>query len=319
MPRAVGDGRLEVPHVNSQRPKHAEGFAAPGGSVGPSAKSRSHNGNAAHAVERGTERRMLAAARAGDARALRELLLRASAPAWRWSMGFCRDPDDAADLVQDVLHTLLRSLARFRGDASLSTWTYVVARRACARRRKRGQRERPLDAPGYTHLRERADSSPGPAHRAERRELAARLEQAIGALPVAQREVLVMRDVEGLSADEVARALGLGVRAVKSRLHRARLALRERLAPYVLGGDAPAPGVGCPETARMLSRWFEGELTAGTCARMEAHVSGCPACGGTCASLRAVLGACRKYGERSVPAELQRAVRAAVRQAATAA
>ena len=128
-----------------------------------------------------------------------------------------------------------------------------------------------------------------------------------------------MRDVEGLSADEVAATLGLGVPAVKSRLHRARLALRESLAPYVKGGEAPAPSEGCPETARMLSRWFEGELTASTCARMERHVRGCPACGGTCISLRAVLGACREYGERAVPPELQRAVRAAVKRAASAA
>ena len=60
---------------------------------------------------------MLTAARAGDQRALRELLLRAAAPAWRWSSNFCRNRDDAADIVQDVLHTLLRSLASFRCDA----------------------------------------------------------------------------------------------------------------------------------------------------------------------------------------------------------
>jgi RNA polymerase sigma-70 factor (ECF subfamily) len=107
------------------------------------------------------------------------------------------------------------------------------------------------------------------------------------------------------------------VRAVKSRLHRARLALRDGLAPYVIGGDAPAPAAGCPETARMLSRWFEGELSAGTCARMERHVSGCPACGGVCTSLRKVLGACREYGERPVPREVQRAVREAVRRTAS--
>jgi RNA polymerase sigma-70 factor (ECF subfamily) len=281
-------------------------------------KSSSHNGKSAHAPTRAAENRLLRAARDGDAAALRDLLQRASAPAWRWSRGFCRNPDDAADLVQDVLHTLLRSLQRFRGDSSLSTWTYVVARRACARRRQRGKRQAPLDAPAYAHLRDRADGAPGPVHRLERRELAERLEAAIAELPVAQRSVLVMRDVEGLSAAEVGEALGIGERAVKSRLHRARLALRERLAPYVRGGDAPAPSRGCPETARMLSRWFEGELSADTCARMEAHVRGCPSCSGACTSLRGVLGACRDYGARPVPRELQRAVRDAVERTAAA-
>lgn len=293
-----------------------KGFVVPAVGSKSARNSRSPERKTTGAAVRAGERKLLAAARAGDQAALRELLTRAAAPAWRWSNGFCRDTDDAADLVQDVLHTLLRSLDDFRGDSSLSTWTFVVARRACARRRRRGRRESPLDAPAYAHLRDRADTAPGPALRLERRELAARLEAAIGALPEAQRSVLVLRDVEGLSANEVGEALGLGVRAVKSRLHRARLVLREQLAPYVRGGDAPAPTPGCPETARMLSKWFEGELSASTCARMERHVSGCPACGGTCASLRTVLGACREYGERAVPGELQRAVREAVRRAA---
>jgi RNA polymerase sigma-70 factor (ECF subfamily) len=176
----------------------------------------------------------------------------------------------------------------------------VVARRACARRRQRGKRQQPLDAPAYAHLRDRPDPSPGPARRVERRELARRLEGAIAELPESQRAVLVMRDVEGLSAAEVGEALGLGERAVKSRLHRARLALRSRLAPYVNGGDAPEPARGCPETARMLSRWLEGELS------------------GACVSLRSVLGACREYGGRAVPRELQRAVREAVDRTAAA-
>ena len=258
------------------------------------------------------ENRLLEAARAGDESATRELLRRAAEPAWRWSRGFCRDPDDAADLAQDVLVTLLRSLPSFRGDSSLSTWTYTVARRACARRRQRASRGRSLDAPAQANLRERPDPGAGPARRLERRELSERLESAIATLPEPQRAVLVLRDVEGLSAAEAAKVLGLGERAVKSRLHRARLAVRAHLAPYLAGHDAPPPGPNCPETARMLSRWLEGDLDAATCARMEQHVNRCPACGGTCASLRAVLGECRAYRERRVPSELQRAVRAAV-------
>jgi RNA polymerase sigma-70 factor (ECF subfamily) len=179
------------------------------------------------------ERRLIAAARAGDARATRELLERAAAPAWRWSHGFCRNRDDADDLAQDVLVALLRSLPKYRGESSLSTWTYVVARRACARRRMRERRQTSLDAPGASHLRDRPDPAAGPARALDRRRLGERLESAIAALPEAQRAVLVMRDVEGLSAAEVGEVLGLGERAVKSRLHRARLALRARLAPHL--------------------------------------------------------------------------------------
>ena len=241
-----------------------------------------------------------------------ELLRRAAAPAWRWSMGFCRNDDDAADLAQDVLVTLQRSLSRFRGDASLSTWTYVVARRACARRKRRAGRQTSLDAPGLAGVLDRADPSPGPAVHLERRRLAAKLEQEIAALPAAQREVLVMRDVEGLSAREVGVVLGVGERAVKSRLHRARMTLRERLGPFVTGRAAAAPSPGCPESALLLSRQLEGELNAADCARMERHARDCRGCRDRCAELQRVLGACRGYGEKPVPRELRDAVRDAL-------
>ena len=256
---------------------------------------------------------MLAAARTGDPAALGELLRRAAAPAWRWSSGFCRNREDAADLAQDVLLTLHRALPRFRGDASLSTWTYVVARRACARRQRRAGRQSSLDAPALAHIKERSDPSPGPASRLEHRRLAERLEDAVAALPRPQREVLVMRDVEGLSAREVGAVLGLGERAVKSRLHRARVALRERLAPIVDESAPRTPPSACPETARLLSRRIEGELDATACAQMEEHLRDCTHCAETCRQVRRVLSACRDYGRKPIPAVLDRAVRSAVR------
>jgi len=302
--------------LKTVRHEQREGFA----SRGPDrAEGRKSLALQALAPTRAAENALLKKARRGDSDALGQLLTAASVPAWRWSRGFCRNSEDAADLVQDVLHTLLRSLESFRGDATLSTWTYVVARRACMRRQQRARRSHSIEEPAMRAVRDRADRSPGPPARAERRELALRLEHAIAALPVAQREVLVMRDVEGLSAAEVGEALGLGERAVKSRLHRARTALREVLAPYVKGGDAPPPAASCPETARMLSRYLEGELDARTCARMEQHVEGCEACSGTCTSLRRVLSACHAHATGPVPREIQRAVRDAVKSAVASA
>ncbi len=299
----------------TMRPDAGKGSAAAGdragglvSGTGPSARSGAKtlpdNGLA--------EKRLLVAARSGDAAALRDLVQRATAPAWRWSAGFCRNPEDAADLAQDVLVTLLRSLSRFRGDASLSTWIYVVARRACARRQRRAGRQSSLDAPDHAHLLEHADPSPGPASRLDRRRLAARLEDAIASLPAAQRAVLVMRDVEGLSAREVGKVLGLGERAVKSRLHRARSALREKLAPAMSLAAASVPD--CADTTRLLSRQLEGELSARACARMEEHMRGCAACGETCAELRRILDACRGYAEKPVPRAVQQAVREAVQR-----
>jgi RNA polymerase sigma-70 factor, ECF subfamily len=265
------------------------------------------------AAARRDETRLIAAARKGDAAAMNRLLELVSGPVHRFSRGFCRDPHDSEDLVQDVLLSLMRSLDTFRGDASLTTWSYIVARRACVRLRKRGARQVALDdAPAAADR--PADRASEPPARDERRRLGEALERAIAELPLAQREVLVLRDVEGLPAAEVGKVLGLGERAVKSRLHRARLALRAQLAPFAGAEAAPAPGAHCPDTARLLSRYLEGELNPSVCARLEGHVSACPSCGAACDSLRFVLGACRDYGERKLPGDMRVAIRAAIRQ-----
>ena len=145
--------------------------------------ARSNVAKASKSAAVRSEFRLLSAARKGDAAALTELLELASGPAYRFSKGFCRDPHDAEDLVQEVLATLLRSLATFRGESSLSTWTYTVARRACGRLRKRGARSSSLDA--MLETREfAAAAADEPTPRTERRELSAALEHAIAALPM---------------------------------------------------------------------------------------------------------------------------------------
>jgi RNA polymerase sigma-70 factor (ECF subfamily) len=262
-------------------------------------------------MPREEERRLVAAARRGDPKALERLLESVSGTVYRFGKTFCRNPHDAEDVLQDVLTSLIGSLGEFRGESALSTWAFVVARRTCARRRRRESRFASMESgPGRPAL-ELPDASASPARDAERAELREALEQAISALPDAQRDVLLLRDVEGQSAAEVGRALGLGERAVKSRLHRARLALREALSPWT--GTLPEPGAGCPDTARLLSRYLEGEVSPQVCARLERHVRSCDTCGGACDGLRAALGACREWGEGRIPRETQAKVRAAIR------
>ncbi len=277
---------------------------------------------AARSDARRIERTLVIAARQGDSVALRQLLERLAHPVLRFGQGFCRNPDDAADLAQDVLRTLLAELPRFRGDASLSTWAFTVARRACARRRLRERRMQPLDAVAGTA--QWRDPSATPDQIAERHELGEAIRAALALLPPAHREVVVLRDVEGVPAAEVAKVLGIGERAVKSRLHRARLALREALAPYVEPGTTrvrrtttpPAAGVGpCPDTARLLSRYLEGELDPAMCDTLSAHVARCAHCAAVCSSLREVIGACRRWGAAPLPAAERERVRRAVRDA----
>jgi RNA polymerase sigma-70 factor, ECF subfamily len=274
--------------------------------------------------------RLVRAARQGDGPAMRRLLTVLSGPIYRFGRGFCRDPHDAEDVMQDVLTALARGLAAFRGDASLTSWAYTVARRACMRhRRKRAaepDRMASLDAGAEAaEAAALVDRGADPQRRLERRELAALLERSIAALPAPQREVLLLRDVEGLSAREVGRALGLGERAVKSRLHRARLALRVTLAPYLESAPdrgsrpraaaSPTPSPRCAETARLVSRFLEGELTAERCAVLSRHVRQCPDCTAQCETLRAALSACHAWGGRAAPPRVRDRLREALRPA----
>ena len=269
------------------------------------------------------ERRLARRAQAGDAVALRTLLERLAVPVYRFGRRFCRNRDDAEDVMQEALAALVRTLPTWRGDSAPSTWAYVVARNTCSRmrRRKAGAPERLESlAEGTTRadaLRVAAPSA-DPARAYEHTELRAAIEDALAALPVAQREVVLLRDVEGLSAAEVGRVLGLGETAVKSRLHRGRMALRRALATQ--RGEAPPPRKArCPDTALLLSRHLEGEIDAATCRRLSRHVDECAECGAACTDLKAALGACARAGRGPLPEDARMMIRRAARAVTAAA
>lgn len=277
------------------------------------------NGDASSRAE---ERQLLLEAREGDARALRRLLERLSPPIYRFGRSFCGDSDDAQDVMQEVLVSLVRSLPSIRGGSSLTTWAYTVARRACRRQRLRATRggaaprrgAGPANGNG-TSPEPAAPLSADPAHETERRELERALEEGIRALPPAHREAVILRDVEGLSAPQAAQVLGITERALKSRLHRARLALRDALAPHFGGRPGQAHGRSCAETGRLLNRYLDGELTRRACEAMQAHVEACPACGSACRALRDALTLCRRPGPRRLAPETREQLRRAIRGA----
>lgn len=282
----------------------------------PPFRSRKPQSSNGLQTNRRAEMKLARAAREGDPVAMRRLLEELSGPIYRFGRRFCRNAEDAEDALQESLAALVRTLPRWRGDSALSTWAYSVARNTCGRMRRR-RAGQPAQIESLEDEGTRADalrvaaSGPDPAREFERRSLREALDHALASLPPAQREVVILRDVEGLSAPEVAAALGLGEEAVKSRLHRARLALRDALAAH--RGEAPPapPRRGCPDVARMLSRHLEGELDATTCRRLAAHVDACGDCGRACSSLRRALGACA----RSAPGAVPRATRMAIRRA----
>jgi RNA polymerase sigma-70 factor (ECF subfamily) len=153
---------------------------------------------------------------------------------------------DAEDVTQDVLLQVIRKLDTFRGDSQIATWLHrVTVNAALAFRQKRSNRQKhETRNAGEDSLEIAPAGSPvkrwhlGPDEPVLAAEQARIIEHAIGDLPGPFRDVYVLADVEGLPNNEIADMLGLSVPAVKSRLHRARLRMRDSLAPHFEGGIA---------------------------------------------------------------------------------
>ncbi len=262
------------------------------------------------------EAELLAAARRGDRAALTELLARHQQRVFGFGVKMCGNPDDARDVAQDTLLTMARKVRDFRGDASLSTWLYTVARSFCIKKRRRTKGAPAYHEPLDRMTQERAgEPSSTPEQMLLGREARDTVTAALDALEPDAREVVILRDIEGLTAAEVAEVTGVSVAAVKSRLHRARAALREHLLA-ALGGEPAAPHApSCPDVLTLLSRKLEDEISPEVCAEMEAHVAGCPHCAGLCDSLKRTLATCRSFPTPEVPAHVQASLRRAIADA----
>jgi len=153
---------------------------------------------------------------------------------------------DAEDVTQDVLVQVIRKLDTFRGDAQLATWLHrVTVNAALAFRQKRANRQKRETTEAADDVLEAAPVggpvkrwNVGPDEPVLAAEQAAVIERAIAELPGPFRDVYVLADVEGLPNQEIADMLGMSIPAVKSRLHRARLRMRDALAPHFEGGLA---------------------------------------------------------------------------------
>jgi len=188
------------------------------------------------------ERALLAALRAGDDGAY-ERLVREHAPRMlavaRRLLG---DGEHARDAVQEAFGSAFRAIGSFAGQARLSTWLHrIVVNAALMKLRTRRRKpEQPLDdlLPQFEPDGHRRDAGAPwqPAERLERRELRKLVRDGIERLPEAHRTVLVLRDIEELDTAEVAELLGVSTGVVKTRLHRARQALRTLLDPHLRAG-----------------------------------------------------------------------------------
>jgi len=259
---------------------------------------------------------LLAAARKGDRAALSALLERHQHKVFGFGVKMCGDAEDAKDVAQDTLLTMARTVKDFRGDASLSTWLYTVARSFCIKKRRRTKGApafyEPLD-----HAARESPSEPSmtPEQALLGREARETVATALDALEPEAREVVILRDVEGLTAAQVAEVTGASVAAVKSRLHRARAALREHLLAVVGGETSAGATPSCPDVLTMLSKKLEDEISPDVCAKLEAHVAGCPHCSGVCDSLKRTLALCKSLPTPTVPQHVQDSLRQAVASA----
>jgi RNA polymerase sigma-70 factor (ECF subfamily) len=178
------------------------------------------------------------AARTGDVGAFEDLVRRYDRNVFRIAQHITQNREDAEDVVQDAFLKAYQNLPQFQGQSKFYTWLVRIAVNEALMklRKRRPERFVSLDEDVKTEEdsmpREIADWSPNPEQMYNQAELKDILGKTIQGLPAGFRTVFVLRDVEGLSTEETAEALDLSIPAVKSRLLRARLQLRERLNKY---------------------------------------------------------------------------------------
>lgn len=190
---------------------------------------------------------LISRARRGDEHAFTKLVQKYESLVYSFAFKVCRDKEQASETWQDTFVNVYRKLGQFDGKSKFTTWLYAIVVNNCKmkrRKRKLDLASVPLESPHGFHEDPLLDAEghvvqtipswkETPLDSVMDGELQTILDKAIRKLPVDYRVVFVLRDVEGLSAEETGKILKLSVPAVKSRLRRARVFLRERLNPYM--------------------------------------------------------------------------------------
>ena len=185
------------------------------------------------------EGQMIAAIIAGDSQLFHELIRPYERRVYAMALSFLHNEADAEDAAQEAFLKAFRNLASFRGEAKFGTWLISITlneARSRIRRRdaiKMESLDEPADDQGHTSPALLRDWKEIPSEALERKEVRGLLRKAITALPLIYREVFQLRDIEQLSVNEAAAALGITTGSVKVRLHRARMMLQKNLAPQL--------------------------------------------------------------------------------------
>lgn len=264
--------------------------------------------------------RAVALLQRGDDDSLEEALTLLQNTVFSFSMRICGQREDAEDTMQEVLAKSVPYLPKFDSPKALLVWLYKVAKNRCLMSRRRSKfapkEELSLDQlmPDRKELEQlSADGSVNPEVFAIRSEEAARLRDAIQKLPPQYRIVLVLRDMEGLTDDEVAEITGLRSGTIRVRLHRARLFVRKELMKawkplranvskaiksQAIPTSAPGPAR-CKAMFAELSDYLDEQLDDSLCEELEKHLDGCAPCKVFLASLEATIAECCKSPSES--------------------
>ncbi|MFI1422342.1 RNA polymerase sigma factor [Streptomyces sp. NPDC020731] len=171
------------------------------------------------------DERLVKAAQDGSITSLTAVIMESQPHVRRFALSLCATPQDAEDAAQEALIILYRKIGTLRASGALASWMFRIVRNECLRQLR-------LLTSASATVTEEAGGEPAPSAETSvlRRLDAERVAVAVGGLPRDQRQVLIMRDVQGYPGRLVAQSLGLSNAAMKSRLHRARAALRQALA-----------------------------------------------------------------------------------------
>ena len=199
-------------------------------------------------MDRTQDRELLRRLRAGDDSAVNELADRYSSRIFQLAMRHMKNREDAEEVTQDVLMKVYLKIDAFRGDAALSSWIYRITfntamsrlrsnrlARAAEQERDRAQAAEAAMGGRPPAARQPADWSPLPDEALLRLQLRDAIAVAIAELPEIYREPIVLRDIQGLTTEEASSRLHVKDQTLKSRLHRGRLMLRERLRVFASG------------------------------------------------------------------------------------
>lgn len=188
---------------------------------------------------RGEEASILAELKSGSEEAYSWLIDRFHQPVYALVYRMLNDPADAADTTQEVFLKVFRGMRRFQGEASLKTWIYRIAIHEASNHRRwwfrHKGRETSMEQEGSRTLALRetfVDPGRTPFERAAEEEVRARVETELRLVPEPYRTAVILRDIEGLSYEEIAEILQISLGTVKSRLTRGREALKKRLTAY---------------------------------------------------------------------------------------